>query len=60
MDAVAIEFKVGAEIGERMALVMMHPDKFRELLEMMNEVENGVEEVTKAPTKEEYKGVEFG
>ncbi len=62
-DAVAIEFKtkVGAEIEERVALVLMHPDKFRELLEMMTGVEDGVEGATKAvPSGEKYKGVEFG
>jgi hypothetical protein len=62
-DAVAIEFKakVGAEIEERVALVLMHPDKFRELLEMMMGVEDGVEGATKvAPSGEKYKGVEFG
>jgi hypothetical protein len=61
-DAVAIEFKtkVGAEIEERVALVLMHPDKFQELLEMMMGVEDGVEGATKAPSGEKYKGVEFG
>ena len=62
-DAVAIEFKtkVGAEIEERVALVMMHPDKFQELLEMMVGVEDGVEGATKdASIKRKYEGVEFG
>ena len=62
-DAVAIEFKakVGAEIEERVALVLMHPDKFQELLEMMMGVEDGVEGATKdASIKRKYEGVEFG
>lgn len=42
-----------------MALVLMHPDKFRELLEMMMGVENGVEGATKPTPREKYKGVEF-
>jgi len=62
-DAVAIEFKakVGAEIEERVALVLMHPDKFRELLEMMTGIEDGVEGATKDTSiKRKYEGVEFG
>jgi hypothetical protein len=60
-DAVAIEFKtkVGAEIEERVALVLMHPDKFRELLEMMMGVEDGVEGATKEEPEKKYRGVEF-
>jgi len=42
------------------ASVLMHPDKFRELLEMMMGVEDGVDGATKAPSGEKYKGVEFG
>lgn len=61
-EAVAIEFKtkVGAEIEERVALVLMHPDKFRELLEMMMGVEEGVDGATKETPEKKYDGVEFG
>jgi len=50
-----------SEIEERVALVMMHPDNFQELLEMMMGVEDGVEGATKDTSiKRKYEGVEFG
>jgi hypothetical protein len=38
----------------------MHPDKLRELLGMMNEVEDCVEGATRKVNGEKYEGVEFG
>lgn len=61
-DAIAIEFKtkVGAEIEERVALVLMHPEKVMELAEVIGQVLESYEEARRVPEDKGYRGVEFG
>lgn len=41
-------------------MVLMHPDKFRELLEMMSDAWDGVDGTTRKLDGSKYEGVEFG
>ena len=60
-EAVAIEFKLKmGDSEERVALVLMHPNKYQEMLEVLTGVEAGLNTATKKGKENPYKGVEFG
>lgn len=60
-DAFCLDFKMKIGDGEDVvARVLMSPDKFMELAELISEISESFEEARILEEDENYKGVEFG